>query len=139
MNKEERDNMSKGVNPFPVVLFGAVAALFLSVASYRILGAPGLMGSALVLNVLVGLVVSLRWPLNPWRIGVIAVLPNVAFLVWRWLTLQSPEDVALNNSLFIFLPLISLSTSYFGGFLGRSIVYRRMKAAAAARTSDAAR
>ena len=57
-------------------------------------------------------------------------LPNVAFLLWRWFTLHTPEDVALNNSLFIFLPLISLSAGYFGGFLGRSIVYRRMKAAA---------
>jgi hypothetical protein len=130
--------MAKSVKPFPVVLFASVLALFASVACYGVAGEIGLMATALVLNIAVGLFVSLRWPLNPWRIGVIAVLPSIAFLVWRWVTFHTPEDIALNNSLFIFLPIISLATSYFGGFIGRSIVIRRMKAAVAARNAQAA-
>lgn len=125
--------MAKNIQPFPVVLLGAVIALIGSIFAYRLGGEYGLMGAACVLNILLGLMVSLRWPLNPWRIGIIAVIPSIAFLIWRWMTLQSPEDIALNTTLFIFLPIISLATSYFGGYIGRSIVIRRMKQATLAK------
>jgi hypothetical protein len=123
--------MGKNLKPFPVVLLGSVIALILAVAAYPFMGEAGLLGTALVLNVAVGLAVSLRWPLNPWRIGVIAVIPSIAFLLWRWITRHTtPEDVTLNTTLFIFLPVIAIATSYFGGYIGRSIVIRRMKQAA---------
>ena len=121
--------MANKVKSVPVVLFGAVAALILSVVAFRFFGPLGLLGGTFVFYVLLGLSVSVRWPLNPWRIGIIAVIPSMSFLVWRWLTLTSAEDIALNNSLFVFQPIISLATSYFGGFVGRSIVIRRMKRA----------
>ena len=121
--------MTKKVQSFPVVLFGSVVALILSVVAFRYAGEFGLLGGAFLLYVLLGLVVSLKWPLNPWRIGVISVIPALTYLVWRWFTLKSPEDIDLNTSLFVFLPIISLATSYFGGFIGRSIVIRRMKQA----------
>lgn len=121
--------MAQKVKSFPVVLFGAVVALIASVVALRFFGPAGLLGGAFLFYVLLGLSVSLRWPLNPWRIGVISVIPSITFLVWRWFTLKSPEDIALNTSLFSFLPVISLATSYFGGFIGRSIVIRRMKRA----------
>ena len=124
--------MANKVQPFPVVLFGSVVALILSVVAYRYFGEYAFVGTACLFNALLGLIVSLRWPINPWRIGVIAVIPSIVFLVWRWISYKSPEDVALNMTLFIFLPIISLAAGYFGGFLGRSLVVRRMKRSAQA-------
>ena len=121
--------MAKSVEPFPVVLLGSVLALIVSIFAYRTGGQYGLLGSSFLLNIILGLSVALRFPMNPWRIGIIAVAPNIAFLIWRWVTVSAPEEAALNNSLFVFLPVISLAASYFGGYIGRSVVIRRMRQA----------
>jgi hypothetical protein len=121
--------MSKNDQALPFVLFGAVVALIVSVKSFQYGGQFGLLGGSVLSYMLVGLLASLRWPLNASRIGVIAVIPSIVFIAWHWFKPTSPEDASLNTSFLVFLPALALSASYFGGFIGRSIVVKRMKRA----------
>ncbi len=121
--------MTKTNQAIPFVLFGAVVALIVSVAANLYGGQFGLMAGTCISYALVGLFASLRWPLNASRIGFIAVMPSILYLGWLWLFGKRPEDTSLAASFLVFLPALALSASYFGGFVGRSIVVRRMKRA----------
>ncbi len=113
------------LNPISVVIFGSVIGLIVSILAFTPLGEMGIIAVACVCYVALGLGVGLQWPMNPWRVGIIASVPSMIFLIWRWTTATTPDDAALNISLFIFLPIISLATSYLGAYIGRGIVIRR--------------
>lgn len=113
------------INPISVILFGSVIALIASILVFPYGDAAALIFMACACYTILGLVVGLQWPINPWRVGIIASIANMIFLIWRWFTATTAEDASLNVSLFIFLPIISLATSYLGAYIGRGIVIKR--------------
>ena len=117
--------MNKKVHPISVTLFGSVVALILSITVFPYGEAIGLITTSCVAYLILGLIVGLKWPMNPWRVGIIASIPSMIFLIWRWSTAVDSKDAALNVSLFIFLPIISLATAYLGAYVGRAIIIKR--------------
>jgi hypothetical protein len=117
----------KKLHPFPVMIFGSVVVLFISLLGFRLGGPIGFLLSAFVLYIPVGLLTGLSWTVYPWQVALIGSIPCFLFLIWRLVTSSTPSDSALDESLFVFLPIISIVSGYFGAYMGRWITIRRRR------------
>lgn len=122
--------MGSKLHYVPVMMFGSVLALVLAIWSFRFGGGTAVLGIASLTFVLLGQIVGLKWPINAWMVGLVASIPCWIFLAWRLYSSVDPGDVAIDRSLFVFLPLMSMAMSYIGAYLGRWMAIRRkMKSA----------
>jgi hypothetical protein len=109
------------------VLFGSVLALFLSFIGFKFFGNTALLLSLCVLSVAIGTFTGFRWAVYPWQVAIVGFIPSLVFLLWRFYTSSDVIDVSLNLSLFVFLPMISIISCYFGAYIGRWTAIGRKK------------
>lgn len=117
--------MNSKVHYIPVIIFGSVVSLLLSVTSYPLVGSVGVMTIAATTFMSLGLFVGTKWPLNAWLIGLLASVPCWIFLAWRLGVSTQPEEIFVDQTLFVFIPSISMATTYLGSYLGRWILIRQ--------------
>ncbi len=116
--------MSNRIHPFVFVTFGAVVALIVSFFSIQFGGKTALFLVSFLTMVIVGLIAGLNWRVYPWQVGLVGLVPALLFLFWRMYSSSEPQDIALNASLFVFLPVISLVAGSFGAYTGRWASHR---------------
>ena len=120
--------MKSSIRPVPLLLFLSVVFL---IASYRVYDYAGpllFLASGMVFACGTGWIVGRNWLLYPWQIGVITAIPSILFVLWRFYTRTTPEEVNQNISTFIFHPLTVLIGAHFGGLVGRWRALRRRAA-----------
>ena len=122
--------MNDRIHPFAFVFFGSVVALVFSIFGFRFGGSSILVYSAFLSMTAVGIIAGLNWKVYPWQIGLVGLIPSLLFFLWRLFTSSDPTNIALNTSLFVFLPVISLVAGSFGAYAGRWISHRRKRKAA---------
>ena len=120
----------KKSHPFPFILFGSVVALTLSFSAYKFGGTTALFVTISAFNFVVGVAVGRSWTIYPWQAGLIAGIPGIAFLFWRFITASDPMEASVTSSQFSFLPMISIISCYFGAYIGRWLAIRKKRSAA---------
>ena len=120
----------KTLNPYVVVFFSSVLILIVSVYSYSAGGPTVLLFCLFLLTMILGLFAGISWPVYPWKVCLYGCVPSLMFFIWRFFTASDPFEQALNESLFVFLPLTSLASAYVGTFFGRRIALKRRRGAA---------
>ena len=111
--------MQTKIHPFPVTLLGAVITLVVAVYCYQFGSSPLLLSCSVVLSIVVGLFIGLKWTVYPWQVALISGIPGLFFLLWRMSSFTDPAESALNSSLFVFLPMVAIVFTYFGALIGR--------------------
>jgi len=111
--------MKSSIHPVPLLLFFSVAFLITSFWIFGYAGPLPFLVSAVILSGATGWFVGLKWRMYPWQIGVVAAIPSILFVLWRFFTALTPEESNQNISTFIFHPLLVLIGAHFGGLIGR--------------------
>ena len=114
-------------HPYSIMTFGAVVVLFMSLLGFQFAGPAGFLLSACILMIPVSMAIGYAWIVYPWQMAIIGCIPSCLFLVWRFITASTPLEESLNQTLFIFLPIISLASSYFGSYIGRWLSIKRKR------------
>ncbi len=114
-------------HPHAIMVFGSIAVLFISLLGYQFGGAFGFLLTACILMIPVSFFIGLAWTIYPWQLALFGCLPGCFFVLWRFLTADSAFDDPINESLYIFLPIVSLVSTYFGGYAGRWFSIKRKR------------
>jgi len=122
--------MQTNINPYLVIIFGAVITLYLALIGFDVGGVTGFLITVCVLMIPIGVMTGFFWTIYPWKLALAGSIPSWLFLLWRSYKATSPTDVALNLGVFVFVPIISITTSYFGLYVGRWIAIKRKAKAA---------
>ena len=123
--------MLKNLRPFPVTAVTSMIVFLLSFYVYHLADGSALMISNFVLYGALGILVGRVWSVYPWQIGLWASLPNWVFVAWRFLSTSDPAGDILNVSVFYWIPMIAMISSYVGTYFGRWLAFREKKRAAA--------
>ena len=124
--------MKDKINPYAFALFGSVVALIISFEGFQFGGGSVLFFVTFLSMAVVGYITGSSWRVYPWQIGLVGLAPSLVFLLWRIYSSADPENIALNTSLFVFLPVISLVAGSFGAYTGRWASHRKRRQAASA-------
>ncbi|MBI4547375.1 MAG: hypothetical protein HY707_05310 [Ignavibacteriae bacterium] len=117
--------MQRKLNPYLVMIFGAVLALRLSLIGFDLFNVTGFLISVCILMIPVGIITGFFWTIYPWKLALVGSIPSWLFLLWRSYKATNPTDVALSLGVFVFVPIITIAASYFGLYVGRWVAIRR--------------
>ena len=119
--------MLKNFRPFPVTAVTSVIVFLSSFYVYHLADGSALMITNFVLYSALGIFVGKVWSVYPWQIGIWASLPNWVFVAWRFFSTSDPDGDIQNVSVFYWIPMIAMISSYVGTYFGRWLVFRDKK------------
>ena len=116
--------MQNKLHPFPVTLLGAVVTLIVAVYLFEFGGSTLLLLSSCLLSIVIGGFVGRTWTIYPWQVALIGGTPGFLFLLWRLSFETTNIDNASNPQLFVFIPTVTIISTYLGALAGRWMTIR---------------
>lgn len=111
--------MKSALRPVPLLLLLSVVALILAYKAFDYGGAVTFLASTFILAAAICWFIGRRWPVYPWKIGLLGAIPAFVYMLWRFYSQETLKDEVDNLSLFMFHPLLVVIASHFGALLGR--------------------